>query len=50
MGDVVIGVINTHNYSANHDSAANKALRRGLQEGQWRQAKLHVGRRLRMCI
>src|SRR5216110_3458853 len=25
MGDVVIGVINTHNYSANHDSAANKA-------------------------
>ena len=25
MGDVVIGVINTHNYSANHDSAMNKA-------------------------
>jgi branched-chain amino acid transport system substrate-binding protein len=25
MGDVVIGVINTHNYSANHNSAANKA-------------------------
>jgi branched-chain amino acid transport system substrate-binding protein len=25
MGDVVIGVINTHNYSASHDSAANKA-------------------------
>ena len=25
MGDVVIGVINTHNYSANHDSAVNKA-------------------------
>ncbi|MCA0304158.1 MAG: ABC transporter substrate-binding protein [Proteobacteria bacterium] len=25
MGDVVIGVINAHNYSANHDSAMNKA-------------------------
>jgi branched-chain amino acid transport system substrate-binding protein len=25
MGDVVIGVINAHNYSANHDSALNKA-------------------------
>ena len=25
MGDVVMGVINTHNYSANHNSAANKA-------------------------
>src|SRR3954470_494868 len=25
MGDVVIGVINTHNYSANHNSALNKA-------------------------
>ncbi|HEY6719877.1 MAG TPA: ABC transporter substrate-binding protein, partial [Reyranella sp.] len=25
MGDVVIGVINTHNYSANHNSPANKA-------------------------
>lgn len=25
MGDVVIGVINTHNYSANHDSPMNKA-------------------------
>ena len=25
MGDVVIGVINAHNYSANHDSAKNKA-------------------------
>jgi branched-chain amino acid transport system substrate-binding protein len=25
MGDAVVGVINTHNYSANHDSAANKA-------------------------
>ncbi|MCX7362009.1 MAG: ABC transporter substrate-binding protein [Alphaproteobacteria bacterium] len=24
MGDVVVGVINTHNYSANHDSAFNK--------------------------
>ncbi len=24
MGDVVIGVINAHNYSANHDSALNK--------------------------
>jgi branched-chain amino acid transport system substrate-binding protein len=26
MGDVVIGVINTHNYSAAHDSPANKAF------------------------
>ena len=26
MGDAVIGVINTHNYSAAHDSAANKAF------------------------
>jgi branched-chain amino acid transport system substrate-binding protein len=25
MGDVVMGVINAHNYSANHDSALNKA-------------------------
>src|SRR5258708_6595326 len=25
MGDVVIGIINTHNYSANHNSPANKA-------------------------
>ena len=25
MGDVVMGVINTHNYSANHNSPANKA-------------------------
>src|SRR6476619_2431433 len=25
MGDVVVGVINAHNYSANHDSAVNKA-------------------------
>ncbi len=25
MGDAVVGVINTHNYSANHDSAVNKA-------------------------
>ena len=25
MGDVVIGVINAHNYSANHDSALNKS-------------------------
>jgi len=24
MGDVVVGVINAHNYSANHDSALNK--------------------------
>jgi len=24
MGDVVVGVINTHNYSAAHDSALNK--------------------------
>ena len=47
MGDVVIGVINTHNYSASHDSPANKAYRRGLQEGQRRPAaELHVGRRL----
>lgn len=26
MGDVMIGVINTHNYSAAHDSSANKAF------------------------
>jgi branched-chain amino acid transport system substrate-binding protein len=26
MGKAVVGVINTHNYSANHDSAANKAF------------------------
>jgi branched-chain amino acid transport system substrate-binding protein len=26
MGDVVIGVINAHNYSANHDSALNKSF------------------------
>jgi branched-chain amino acid transport system substrate-binding protein len=26
MGDVVIGVINAHNYSANHDSALNKTF------------------------
>jgi branched-chain amino acid transport system substrate-binding protein len=26
MGDVVLGVINTHNYSANHNSATNKAF------------------------
>jgi branched-chain amino acid transport system substrate-binding protein len=26
MGDVVVGVITTHNYSANHNSAANKAF------------------------
>ena len=44
MGDVVIGVINTHNYSANHNSAANKVCR-GLQEGQQRPSpELHVGR------
>ena len=47
MGDVVMGVINTHNYSANHDSAGQQGLCRGLQEGQWRPAaQLHVGRRL----
>jgi len=26
MGDAVVGVINTHNYSANHDSVVNKAF------------------------
>jgi branched-chain amino acid transport system substrate-binding protein len=26
MGDVMVGVINAHNYSANHDSAVNKAF------------------------
>ena len=26
MGDAVVGVINTHNYSANHDSMVNKAF------------------------
>ena len=48
MGDAVVGVINAHNYSANHDSAAEQGLCRGLQEGQRRPAaELHVGRRLR---
>ena len=47
MGDVVIGVINTHNYSANHNSAANKAYVEAFKKANnGLAAELHVGRRL----
>ena len=47
MGDVVIGVINTHNYSANHNSAANKAYVEAFKKANGGlAAELHVGRRL----
>ncbi len=47
MGDVVVGVINAHNYSANARQRREQGLCRGLQEGQQRPApELHVGRRL----
>ena len=47
MGDVVIGVINTHNYSANHNSAANKAYVEAFKKANGGLApELHVGRRL----
>lgn len=32
MGDSVVGVINAHNYSANHDSALNKAFVEGFKK------------------
>ncbi|HLG45070.1 MAG TPA: ABC transporter substrate-binding protein [Reyranella sp.] len=32
MGDAVVGVINAHNYSAAHDSAANKAFVEGFKK------------------
>src|SRR4029078_10999791 len=32
MGDTVVGVINAHNYSAPHDSAANKAFVDGFKK------------------
>ena len=32
MGDVVVGVINAHNYSANHDSALNKSFVEGFKK------------------
>ncbi len=32
MGDAVVGVINAHNYSANHDSALNKSFVEGFKK------------------
>jgi branched-chain amino acid transport system substrate-binding protein len=36
MGDAVVGVINAHNYSAAHDSAANKAFVEGFKKANGR--------------
>ena len=48
MGDVALGVVTSHHYSAAHPSAAEQEVRRGLQEGQQGHApELHGGRRLR---
>ena len=48
MGDVAMGVVTSHHYSANHTVADQQEVRRGLQEGQQRHAaQLHGGGRLR---
>ena len=47
MGDVVIGTVTAHFYSAAHPSADEQGLCRGVQEGEQRlAAELHGGRRL----
>ena len=46
MGDVALGIITSHHYSAAHPSALEQALRRRLQEGQQHAPELHGGRRL----
>ena len=38
IGDAALGIITSQHYSAAHNSAENKSLRGGFQEGQWRHA------------
>ena len=47
MGDVALGVVNSHHYSAAHPSAANKKFVAGVRGGQQVPPQLHGGRRLR---
>ena len=46
MGDVALGTVTAHLYSAAHPSADEQGVRRGLQEGQQLAPELHGGRRL----
>ena len=47
MGDVALGVVTSHHYSAAHPSAGEQGVRRGIREGQPEHpAELHGGRRL----
>ena len=48
MGDVALGVVNSHHYSAAHPSADEQEVRRGVPgREQGHAAELHGGRRLR---
>ena len=48
MGDVALGVVTSHHYSAAHQSAANQKFVAGLRGGQQgHAAELHGRRRLR---
>ena len=47
MGDVTLGVVSTHHYSAAHDSPENKAFVAAFEKANPTiAAKLHGGRRL----
>ena len=46
MGDAAIGTVTAHIYSADHQSADEQGLCRGIREGQPLPPELHVGRRL----
>jgi branched-chain amino acid transport system substrate-binding protein len=47
MGDVALGVVNSHHYSAAHPVADQQEVRAGVRGGQQVPAQLHGGRRLR---
>ena len=46
QGDVMLGVITAHHYSAAHHVADEQEIRRGVQEGEQLPPELHLDRRL----
>ena len=46
QGDVMLGVVTAHNYSAAHPSADEQEVCRGVQEGEQLPPELHLDRRL----
>ena len=46
QGDVMLGVITAHNYSAAHPVGREQEIRRGVQEGEQLPPELHLDRRL----